>query len=202
MSQELELDLKKLEAGDQETLNSLIEYLWPILLKSVRAYTHGYHSLSGSLDEIAFDVSSDVVMAIMRNPARLAALGSVDIITQYCLRLARNAVIHNVRREQKDQIVIGALEDAESSAQTPFTAMVDLAESHQMMERLTRAIAQLPPKERRAFRLHVMEGRPYKEVAEKMGISVESARWRVYDARQRLSEILKKEWIAIGGTNP
>ncbi len=59
------------------------------------------------------------------------------------------------------------------------------------LQLLARAVGRLPSDFRAAFLLRVEEEMPFEAIAEVLEITVETARWRVYKARQKLMEVLE-----------
>lgn len=63
--------------------------------------------------------------------------------------------------------------------------------SKEAMEHLTRAVGRLPTEFRGPFLLRVEEDLSFKEIADVLGISEETARWRVFKARGKLMKVMK-----------
>jgi RNA polymerase sigma-70 factor (ECF subfamily) len=68
----------------------------------------------------------------------------------------------------------------------------DLAMSREALKELTLAVGRLPSDYRAAFMLRAEEDLSFKEIAEVLEITEETARWRVYKARQKLMEVMEK----------
>jgi RNA polymerase sigma-70 factor (ECF subfamily) len=62
--------------------------------------------------------------------------------------------------------------------------------SRENLQVLTRAVGRLPPDFRAAFLLRVEEGLSFREIAGVLQTTEETARWRVFKARQKLMEVL------------
>ena len=58
---------------------------------------------------------------------------------------------------------------------------------------IERALANVSEKNRAALVLYALEGMPYKEIADVLGISVGTVMSRIFNARQRLRELLETE---------
>jgi RNA polymerase sigma-70 factor (ECF subfamily) len=59
---------------------------------------------------------------------------------------------------------------------------------------LARAVGRLPGDYRAAFLLRVEEGLSFHEIAQVLGIKEETARWRVFKARQKLMGVLAPQF--------
>ena len=67
---------------------------------------------------------------------------------------------------------------------------VEQAISREGMQLLARAVGRLPDEFKAAFLLRVEEGLSFRQVAEVVGTTEETARWRVFKARQKLMDVL------------
>jgi len=66
----------------------------------------------------------------------------------------------------------------------------DVAERHELKERIDAALAAIPETNRTAFVLFALEGISYKEIAEILNISIGTVMSRIFYARQKLQRIL------------
>jgi RNA polymerase sigma-70 factor (ECF subfamily) len=64
------------------------------------------------------------------------------------------------------------------------------------------AVAKLPSDFRGALTLRVEEGLSFRDIAEVMGITEETARWRVFKARQKLMAVLAPELLPTAPNEP
>ena len=62
--------------------------------------------------------------------------------------------------------------------------------SREALQHLSRAVERLPSDFRAAFLLRVEEDLSFREMAEVLETTEETARWRVFKARQKLMEVL------------
>lgn len=84
----------------------------------------------------------------------------------------------------------------------PQPASPGLARSAEAGERdraVQRAVGALPPKQRAAVVLRLIEGMTHAQIAEAMGCSVESARRSLHEGRARLRSLLEPEFGPDGG---
>jgi RNA polymerase sigma-70 factor (ECF subfamily) len=76
------------------------------------------------------------------------------------------------------------------------------AQSHETQEALARAIHRLPAEFRAALLLRVEEGLSFRQIAEVLELTEETARWRVFKARQKLLQVLEPQAVRREGAEP
>ena len=69
-------------------------------------------------------------------------------------------------------------------------------------KRLYRALDHIDPDHRVAFALHVIDGRPLRDVAELMNASVPATKSRVWRARKELDARARKDPLLVGYLQP
>ena len=72
----------------------------------------------------------------------------------------------------------------------PDRGPVEQVLSQEALEGLARALNRLPTEFRAALLLRVEEGLSFRQIAEVLGLTEETARWRVFKARQKLLSLL------------
>lgn len=65
-----------------------------------------------------------------------------------------------------------------------------VAEGHQAVEQLRRAVSDLPEEQQMTFLLRHFHGLSYEEVAQVLGIPLGTVKWRLHDTMQRLKRSL------------
>jgi RNA polymerase sigma-70 factor (ECF subfamily) len=65
-----------------------------------------------------------------------------------------------------------------------------VAEGHQAVEQLRRAVSDLPEEQQMTFLLRHFHGLSYEEVAQILGIPLGTVKWRLHDTMQRLKRSL------------
>ena len=78
-------------------------------------------------------------------------------------------------------------EEVPAKPEDPLTDMI----VNETQQQLQNALAALPPNYRAAYLLWTQEELPYAEIAEILGITEDNARWRVFQARRRLLQLLE-----------
>ena len=74
--------------------------------------------------------------------------------------------------------------------------------SREALRLIAEAVAKLPSDFRGALTLRVEEGLSFRDIAEVMGITEETARWRVFKARQKLMAVLAPDLLPAVPNEP
>jgi RNA polymerase sigma-70 factor, ECF subfamily len=135
----------------------------------------------------AEDVLGEIVLRIHRN------LGRVDDrehLTRWLYRIARNAIIDEYRRAERERARRSPLPDeiAEPVADPAEEVQPDVL--RELAVCLRPLLDQLPPDQRRALELTELDGLTQTEAATREGISVSGMKSRVQRARRRLADLL------------
>lgn len=176
------------KAGDAEAFGVLVRAY------QRRAVSVAYRLL-GNMED-ATDVCQDAFVRAFRNVDQLddpARFGP------WLMRVVSNLSL-NYRRVRKNRSA-GSLEDIEAASAEARSSIsgqrmeVGLEDeegplSRELHEAVTRAMEQLPEKQRLALILFSVEGMPQKEVADILECSIELVKWNVFQARKKLKELL------------
>src|SRR5262249_27654812 len=95
-----------------------------------------------------------------------------------------NAFVNQRRADKKTRQAFP--ENLPSPAEGP----VDQVLSRESLQLLARAVGRLPSEFRAAFLLRVEENLSFRQIADVLEITAETARWRVFKARQKLLDVL------------
>lgn len=161
---------------DNETMTSTFDRLRQRLLGMAQRIT-------GNGDDAA-DAVQDAFARLWMRRSQL----SDDVACGTAVVAVRNASLDAVRRRCSRHSV--ALEDACTAADEP-TSWTERAEAY----RQVRAIidTQLTEAQRQVLVMHDFEGRSFDEIAEVLGVSVESARMRLSRARKAVRECYRQK---------
>lgn len=113
----------------------------------------------------------------------------IESIEAFCFTICRNLALDSMKRAGGKNASIDALplERADETG-TPL----DIADSNNKIETVRRIVNSLPEKQRSCMQLRDFEGKPYKEIAEVLGISEEQVKINIFRARQTVREKFKK----------
>lgn len=112
--------------------------------------------------------------------------------TTWMYRITANAAYTAVQKRRRRRVE--PLEAADEPPELAVEALPEAAaESALLLDRLSDAVAQLPPKLRSVVVLKDVYGLAHEDIAEELGISVAAAQVRLHRGRRKLREILFEE---------
>ena len=175
--------LDALRMGDTGPFEGFVERQTPLFL--------AYFRRLGAAASDAEDLTQDVMLRLFRNAAGYRARGMPEA---YAFRVARNAWIDHCRRGRTR----GVGQSEEGQPQAPQVVSTDptpdrMLEQAEQAGFLLEAIAGLGDSHREAFRLGVMEQKPYSEISTELGIPVGTVKSRVFHAVQKLRARLQEQ---------
>ena len=106
----------------------------------------------------------------------------------FCLTICRNVALDKLKRADLqnaslDEATQGGYEHADPSyAANPEEQTVQ----RDRVEQVRKLMAQLPEKQRTCMQLRDAEGKPYKEIAQVMGITEQQVKINIFRARQTI----------------
>lgn len=168
------------QAGDREAFGALVGKYWDGLHRWLFHLTRDRHRAE-DLTQETFTKS-------------LAAIGSFrpgSNFRAWLFRIGHNNFVNLKRSERRTKSPFA--EDTPASAPGP-SAHEQLADRESLAVVL-KAVGELPADFRAALLLHAQEGMSYREVANILKTTEETARWRVFKARQKLMKVLNPELI-------
>jgi RNA polymerase sigma-70 factor (ECF subfamily) len=161
------------QQGDRQAFALLVERYWDGLYRWLYHLSHDRHS--------AEDVAQETFLKAFRGLSRFRAGTN---FRAWLFRIAHNSLA-NLRRV-KARARLALPEDVPANGEGP----ADIAISREALELLARAVARLPAEFRSAFLLRAEEGLSFREIGDVLGLTEETARWRVFKARQKLLSVL------------
>ena len=123
----------------------------------------------------AEDVASETFIRAWAKRDRLRT----ETLKGYLFAIARNIFIKHRHRSNKNEQLPDELTDGSPDPHRAAAARMDL-------DRVTRALSQMPSPDRLALVLRTEHSLPYEEIARVLEISVGAARVKVHRARRRL----------------
>lgn len=160
-------------AGDKAAFASIVEVYWDKLFRWLYQLTRDRHR--------AEDLTQETFLKA------LAALDSFRPGTNFrawLFRIGHNSLVNMKRSDRRN---VQALPDVPATDDGgPGRRLEDQEE----LAVVARAIAELPNDFRSALLLRVQEGLSFKEIATVLATTEETARWRVFKARQKLLKLL------------
>lgn len=172
--------LQALAAGDPAPFEAFVRLQTPLFL--------AYFRRLGARPSDAEDLTQDVMLRLFRHASTYQGRGQWQA---FAFRVARNAWIdHRRRASLRPRSGNEAAEDRSWEPVASDPGPDEALARQEAHDGLYAMIATLGTTQREAFRLGVVEGRPYAEIAETLGIPVGTVKSRVFHAAQKLRERL------------
>jgi RNA polymerase sigma-70 factor, ECF subfamily len=167
------------QKGDRGAFAKLVDKYWDRLFRWLVNLTRNR--------ERAEDIAQETFLKA------LGAIGSFRAGSNFrawLFRIGHNNFVNLKRSEKRTKYSLP--EDA--AAKDSNNAENGVA-NREALEAISAALAEMSNDFRMAILLHVQEGMAYKEVARILNTTEETARWRVYKARQNLMQVLPPELL-------
>jgi RNA polymerase sigma-70 factor (ECF subfamily) len=172
LSQEA-VTIQQAQAGDRQAFAVLVEHYWDRLYRWLYHLTHHQHT--------AEDLAQETFMKAF---ARLDTFRAGSNFQAWIFRIAYNAFLNQRRVAARSrQSLPEEVADNEAGPD-------ELALSREAMQLLARAIGRLPGEFRAALLLRSEQGLSFREIADVLDTTEQTARWRVFKARQKLMTVL------------
>lgn len=144
-----------------------------------------------TLDSVeAEDIVQETLMKIWDRRERWEEIESIDA---FCMTICRNLALdkvksprHRLRESMSAQEEAGAAIRTEPVSDSPTPEEKTVLRDR--IRLIRRVMDTLPEKQRTAMYLRDFQARPYKEIAEVMGISEEQVKVNIYRARQAIKK--------------
>jgi RNA polymerase sigma-70 factor (ECF subfamily) len=160
------------QAGDRQAFAVLVERYWDRLYRWMCHMTHDCHA--------AEDIAQETFLKALKGLAFFRQGGSFQA---WLFRIAHNVFVNQERSNRRRQ---DFPDDWPSGVQSP----ADQAMSKENLQLLARAVGRLPADFRAPFLLRVEMDMTFEVIGDVLDITPETARWRVFKARQKLMDVL------------
>ncbi len=130
----------------------------------------------------AEDIVQDTLIKVWNARERW---NEIDSIEAYSLTIVRNLSLDRIRKQdnQNDSLDDANTERADHSS-NPYEQMLQ----KDRMAIVKRLVDELPEKQRSCMQLRDFEGKPYKEIADVLGITEEQVKVNIFRARQNIKQ--------------
>lgn len=139
-------------------------------------------------EEVAKDIVHDVFFVILKNKKKL---DTSYPLKSYLFTLSKNYALNYLKHlrvvAMNEREVIDVLQNADE----------ELDNYEQRVARLNKKLAELPDKQREVLIKCFVEGQKYKEVADGMGISVNSVKTHISRGLKFLRDELKEDMVML-----
>lgn len=154
--------------GDRKAFNRLYAYH----IENVYNYIYLFTKSKEETEEIL----QEVFVNIWEHREKLAAVTSFK---HYVFRAAKNRMLNHLRHNRIKERVLSELRESAVTAQAPPDDEMTYKEYYNLIRE---AVEKLPPKRKDIFKMHIEEGIPYAEIAERSKISVSVVKKQYYKA--------------------
>jgi RNA polymerase sigma-70 factor (ECF subfamily) len=165
--------VRRAQDGDRAAQADLVERYWGRVHRWLSHLCRDPHQ--------ADDLTQETFLRALANLKKFEA---GTCLPAWLFRIGHNVFASQVRRAHRGERTLP--EDLLDPAEGPL----ERAELTELTHRLEKAVAQLPVDFRGALLLRVQEGLSFREIASVLGLTEETARWRVFKARQKLMEVV------------
>lgn len=165
--------IQQAQLGDRQAFAALVDRYWDRLYRWLCHLTHEQHT--------AEDVAQEAFLKAFKN---LKAFQADTNFQAWLFRIAYNTFAN--QRRAASRVRQPFPEELPARESDP----AELAMSREALQLLARAVGRLPSEFRAAFLLRADEGLSFREIADVLGTTEETARWRVFKARQKLLSVL------------
>lgn len=156
--------------GDRNAFAILVERYWDRLYRWLIHLAHDRHA--------AEDLTQE---AFLKAFAGLKLFREGSNFKAWLFRIGHNCFV-NTQRRGSGRKAQGLSDDLACHDEGPVEQVLN----REAMKSLCRAVERLPAEFRAAFLLRAEEGISFRQVAEVLDLTEETARWRVFKARQKL----------------
>jgi RNA polymerase sigma-70 factor (ECF subfamily) len=164
--------IRAAQEGDRQAFARLVERYWDGLYRWLYHLAHDSHTAEDMTQE-----------AFMKALGGLHMFRAGTNFRAWLFRIAHNTYANHRRSARPRQPYP---EDLAAGDEGP----VERALSREALQLLGRAVARLPAEFRAAFLLRAEEGLSFRDIGAALGVTEETARWRVFKARQKLMSVL------------
>jgi RNA polymerase sigma-70 factor (ECF subfamily) len=162
------------QRGDKQAFAELVDRHWDRLYRWLYHLAHDSHE--------AEDAAQEAFLRAFRN---ITAFEPRVSFQAWLFRIAHNVYLNAQRPRKRARQPMP--DDLPSRESDPAEVIL----SREAMQHLMRGVGRLPTEFRGPFLLRVEEELSFAEIADILEITEETARWRVYKARQKLLEVMQ-----------
>lgn len=164
--------------GDRQAFARIVERYWDRLYRWLFHLTRDRHQAEDLVQE-----------TFLKALAGLKSFQPGTNFRAWLYRIGHNNFVNLKRANRVSQAVPETLSDEAHPAP-------ELAAQREALQLVAEAVANLPEEYRSAILLRTDEGMSFREIAEALAITEETARWRVFKARKKLLARLPEGLIA------
>lgn len=166
------------QAGDRSAFARVVDAYWDRLFRWLYHLTRDRHR--------AEDLTQETFLKAL---AAVKSFRTGSNFRAWLFRIGHNNFVNLKRAERRAPQSPGEELATADIAAGPLTTAAD----REALARVNQAVQELPTDFRTALLLRAEEGMSFREVAAVLKITEETARWRVFKARQKLAKVLSPD---------
>ncbi|MBX3239917.1 MAG: RNA polymerase sigma-70 factor [Chitinophagaceae bacterium] len=137
--------------------------------------------------EMAEDTVHDVFLKIWNNREKMAGIENMNA---YLFRVCHNQAISGLRRMAKEALILSELRQET----TPFLPDADPVSQKEIRAYIQQAVNKLSPQQRQVFLLSRQEGLKHNQIAEQLGISINTVKTHMGQALRFLRDEIGQQY--------
>jgi RNA polymerase sigma-70 factor (ECF subfamily) len=174
--------IRAAQAGNRSAFARLVERYWDRLYRWLYHVTRDRHT--------AEDLTQETFLKVL---AAVKTFRPGSNFRAWVFKIGHNNFVNHTRAERRTKHQL-----PEDLAGPDLGGAEETTANREALEAVGRAVAELPGEFRAALMLRVEEGLSFREVARILNTTEETARWRVFKARQKLMKVLAPELLPPG----
>jgi RNA polymerase sigma-70 factor (ECF subfamily) len=174
--------IRAAQSGDRSAFARLVDRYWDRLYRWLYHLTRDRHT--------AEDLTQET---FLKSLAALRSFRPGSNFRAWVFRIGHNNFVNQKRASRRTKHPL-----PEDAAGAESAGPVHTVEDREALELVQKAVTELPSDFRAALMLRVEEGLSFREVAKVLGTTEETARWRVFKARQKLLKVLSPDLLPPG----
>jgi RNA polymerase sigma-70 factor (ECF subfamily) len=176
--------IRAAQSGDRSAFAQLVDRYWDRLYRWLYHLTRDRHT--------AEDLTQETFLKTL---AAIRSFRPGSNFRAWVFRIGHNNFVNQKRSDRRTKHPL-----PDDAAGLESSGPVHAAEDREALELVAKAVTELPSDFRAALLLRVEEGLSFREVAKVLGTTEETARWRVFKARQKLMKVLSPELLPPGAS--
>jgi RNA polymerase sigma-70 factor (ECF subfamily) len=161
------------QKGDRQAFAVLAERYWDRLYRWLYHLTRDRHAAEDLVQE-----------TLLKAFAAIASFRAGTNLQAWLFRIAHNNWANHQRAASR------ARQPIPEETPAPGAGPVEQTLNRETLQLLARAVARLPNDFRAALLLRAEQGLSFRQMADILGVTEETARWRVFKARQKLMTVM------------
>ncbi len=133
--------------------------------------------------------AEDIIQDAFHNILHVENIESIENPKAYLYQAAANLALNRIRKQQSHHRYVAAADEEETYDLCPER----FVSARRDLDRLEKALANLPEKYRRTFLLSRMQGKSYREISEHLGIPESTVEKHIIKTLKHLRDTLAEE---------